>query len=64
MSSPPRLYPTDLSDAEWTILGPLIPAAKAGGRPLTWSRRRVCDAIFYLIRSGCQWRLLPHEYPP
>src|SRR5579884_746419 len=64
MSSPPRLYPTDLSDAEWTILEPLIPAAKSGGRPPTWTRRLILDAIFYVTRSGCQWKLLPREYPP
>lgn len=64
MISPPRLYPTDLSDAEWTILEPLIPAPKSGGRPATWTRRIILDGIFYVVRSGCQWRLLPREYPP
>jgi putative transposase len=64
MSSPPRLYPTDVSDAEWTILEPLIPAAKPGGRPPKWTRRQILDAMFYLVRSGCQWRLLPREFPP
>lgn len=64
MASPPRLYPTDLSDAEWQILEPLIPAAKPGGRPPKWSRRLILDGIFYVLRSGCQWRLLPREFPP
>ncbi len=64
MSSPPRLYPTDLSDAEWAILEPLIPAAKLGGRPPKWSRRTLCNAVFYLVRVGCHWRLLPREFPP
>jgi putative transposase len=64
MASPPRLYPTDLSDAEWHILGPLIPAAKPGGRPVAWTRRHILDGIFYVVRSGCQWRLLPREFPP
>jgi putative transposase len=64
MTSPPRLYPTDLSDAEWRILEPLIPAPKPGGRPPTWTRRQILNGIFYLVRSGCQWRLLPREYPP
>jgi len=64
MTSPPRLYPTDLSDAEWAILEPLIPAAKPGGRPSKWTRRQVLDGISYLVRSGCQWRLLPREFPP
>ena len=64
MTSPPRLYPTDLSDAEWHILEPLIPAPKPGGRPPKWSRRLILDGIFYVVRSGCQWRLLPREFPP
>lgn len=64
MSSPPRLYPSDLSNAEWAILEPLIPAAKPGGRPCIWTRRHVMNGIFYVVRSGCQWRLLPREYPP
>jgi putative transposase len=64
MSSPPRLYPTDLTDAEWQILEPLIPAAKPGGRPPKWTRRAILDGIFYLVRSGCHWRLLPREFPP
>jgi putative transposase len=64
MPSPPRLYPTDLSDAEWAILEPLIPAPKPGGRPAKWPRRLLLDGIFYLVRSGCKWKLLPREYPP
>src|SRR5947209_13350711 len=64
MASPPRLYPTDLSDAEWRLLTPHIPACKPGGRPEKWPRRFILDSIFYVIRSGCQWRLLPREYPP
>ena len=64
MSSPPCLYPSDLSNAEWAILEPLIPAAKPGGRPCIWTRRHVMNGIFYVVRSGCQWRLLPREYPP
>lgn len=64
MASSPRLYPTDLSDAEWALLAPLIPPAKPGGRPPKWTRREILDGIFYVVRSGCQWRLLPREYPP
>jgi putative transposase len=64
MSSPPRLYPTDLTDAEWAILEPLIPAAKPGGRPSKWSRRALCDGVFYMVRAGCHWRLLPRDFPP
>jgi len=64
MASPPRFYPTDLSDAEWAILEPLVPAPKPGGRPTNWTRRQILDGIFYVVRSGCQWRLLPREFPP
>lgn len=57
-------YPTDLTDAEWAMLEPLLPAAKPGGRPRTTPLRRVVDAILYLLRSGCQWRMLPKAFPP
>jgi putative transposase len=59
-----RSYPTDLSDAEWALLEPLIPAAKSGGRPVLHSRREICDAILYQLRGGAAWRLLPHDFPP
>jgi len=48
MTSPPRLYPTDLTDAEWQILEPLIPACKPGGRPPKWTRRTLCNAVLYI----------------
>jgi transposase len=57
-------YPTDLTDTECTILAPLIPAAKPGGRPRTTDMREVVHAIFYVLRGGCQWRLLPTDFPP
>ena len=57
-------YPTDLTEAEWTLLAPLIPAAQRGGRPHTTDMREVVNAIFYVLRGGCQWRLLPKEFPP
>ena len=56
-------YPTDLSDAEWEIVAPLIPPAKPGGRPRTADMREVLNAIFYLLRTGCAWRMLPHDLP-
>jgi putative transposase len=59
-----RPYATDLSDEEWCILEPLIPEAKPGGRPRAHETRELLDAIFYAVRSGCAWRLLPHEFPP
>jgi putative transposase len=56
-------YASDLSDEEWAILEPLIPAAKEGGRERTVEMREVVNAIFYLVKSGCSWRMLPHEFP-
>lgn len=55
---------TDLSDAHWAIMAPLLPAAKPGGRPRTTCLRRVLDAVLYLLRTGCQWRPLPLCFPP
>ena len=57
-------YPTDLTEVQWAVLEPLLPAAKPGGRPRTTCLRRVINAIFYVLRSGCQWRLLPTDFPP
>jgi putative transposase len=57
-------YPTDLTEAEWTLLAPLIPAAKPGGRSRTTDMREVVNAMLYSLRSGCQWRMLPKEFPP
>jgi putative transposase len=57
-------YPTDLSDAQWTRLRSCLPTPKAQGRPRTHSLREVFDAIFYVLKSGCHWRLLPHDFPP
>jgi putative transposase len=55
---------SDLTDAAWAIVEPQLPAALPGGRPRTTDVRAVVNAIFYLLRSGCQWRLLPRENPP
>jgi putative transposase len=57
-------YPTDLTDKEWNVLRPLIPAVKSGGRPASYERREIVKAILYVSRTGCQWRLLPHDFPP
>ena len=60
-----RPYPSDLSDAEWALLEPLLASPERRGRPPKWPARRVADAVFYLLlRSGCAWRMLPREYPP
>ena len=59
-----RPYPSDLSDAEWALLEPLLASPERRGRPPEWPARRVADAVFYLLRSGCAWRMLPREYPP
>jgi putative transposase len=61
---PPPRYPSDLSDEEWAILKPLLSSAEKRGRPPKWPLRHVADAVFYLLRSGCAWRMLPREYPP
>ena len=57
-------YPTDLTDAEWEIIKPLLPPAKTGGRPRTTKLREVFNAIQYMAGSGCQWRMLPSDFPP
>lgn len=59
-----KRYPSDVSEAEWAILEPLIPAVKSGGRPARHSRREIVNAIFYALRAGGQWRALPHDLPP
>jgi putative transposase len=59
-----KTYPTDLSDAEWTRWRSFLPTPKAEGRLRTHSPRDVLDAIFYVLKSGCHWRLLPHDFPP
>ena len=64
MTPPRRRYPTDLTDAQWALLAPLIPAPKPGGRPAIHDRRELVDAMLYLLRAGCAWRLLPHDFPP
>jgi putative transposase len=61
--TPEERYPTDLTDAQWAVLEPLIPPPKPGGRPRTVSMRQVVNAILYIDRAGCQWRMLPREYP-
>ncbi len=60
-----RAYQTDLSDAQWAYLEPHLPSTpKATGRPRLHDLREILDAVFYVIRGGCAWRLLPHDFPP
>jgi putative transposase len=59
-----RAYTTDLSDAEWAYLEAHLPAPQPYGRPRLHSPREILNAIFYIVRSGCAWRLLPHDFPP
>jgi putative transposase len=56
-------YPTDLSDDEWNYIEPHMPAPQGHGRPRIHSPREILNAIFYVLKSGCQWRLLPHDFP-
>ena len=57
-------YASDLTDAEWAVLAPLMPPPRRGGRPRTTDMREVMNALLYLLRTGCQWRLLPKDFPP
>jgi putative transposase len=59
-----KSYPTDLSDEEWSYIEPHLPAPSTPGRPRLQALREVLDAVFYIVRSGCAWRLLPHDFPP
>ncbi len=59
-----RAYPSDLTDQEWQILDPLVPAVRTGGRPAGHEHREIVNAILYVLRTGCQWRALPHDLPP
>src|SRR5947207_6584525 len=56
-------YPTDLTDEQWKLIAEFLPPALPGGRPRKTDLREVVNAILYLVRSGCQWRLIPHEFP-
>jgi transposase len=57
-------YPSDLTDDQWEELAPLIPLAKPGGRPRTVDMREVINGTLYVLRSGCTWRMIPHDLPP
>jgi transposase len=57
-------YPTDLTHPEWAQVQRFIPAPKPGGRPAKYPRREIVNALLYITRTGCQWRMLPHDFPP
>lgn len=61
---PRQPYSTDLREQEWELIAPYVPAAKPGGRPEKYPKREILNGIFYLLRGGCAWRLLPHDFPP
>ena len=57
-------YGSDLTDAEWEMIAPLMPPPAKTGRPRAWSMREIINAIFYVLRAGCAWRMLPKCFPP
>ena len=61
---PRKAYSTDLTDHEWALIEPYVPKAKRGGRPEQYPKREILNGIFYIVRGGCAWRLLPHDFPP
>ena len=58
-----RKYGTDMTDRQWKLIASIIPPPKTGGRPREVDVREVVNAVFYLNKSGCQWRLLPNDFP-
>lgn len=59
-----QAYPSDLTDGQWSVIEALVPAVRSGGRPGKHPRREIVNAILYVVRSGCSWRQLPHDFPP
>ena len=57
-------YPSNLADEEWNWINPYIPKQKKVGRPRTSNMRSICDAIYYHLKTGCQWHYFPHDFPP
>lgn len=58
-----ELYPTDLSDKQWALIAPLLPPPKYGGRPRQTDMQEIMNAVVYVVKSGCDWRMLPHDFP-
>jgi transposase len=61
-SRPVTRYQTDLTDAEWRVIAPHLPKPCAMGRPREWPMREIINGIFYVMRAGCPWRLLPNDF--
>jgi len=59
-----RRYPSDMTEREWAVLEPLLPKAEDDGRPRLYPLREIVNGIFYVLRSGCSWRMLPKDFPP
>src|SRR5260370_30400016 len=57
-------YQSDLTDEEWSVIRPHLPAANSTGRPRAWPMREIVNGIFYVMRAGCPWRFLPSDLPP
>ena len=57
-------YQTDMTDGEWRIIAPVLPPERPTGRPRSWPMREIVNAIFYVMRGGIAWRLLPTDFPP
>ncbi|GHO50452.1 hypothetical protein KSX_86150 [Ktedonospora formicarum] len=64
VGSPMERYPSDLTDAEWAILEPLIPPERPGGRPCDVDMRAILNGIFYVLRADCAWRMIPRDSLP
>lgn len=59
-----KSYPSDVTDRQWRLIEPSIPPPKSGGRPREVDIREVVNGILYVVRTGCAWRQLPHDFPP
>jgi putative transposase len=64
MTKSQQIYPTDLNDTQWSKIRPYLPAAASTGRPREHGWRRILNSIFYVLQSGCAWRMLPRDLPP
>jgi putative transposase len=64
MTKSPQVYPTDLNDTQWSLIRPYLPVEATTGRPRKYSWREILNGIFYILQSGCSWRMLPTNLPP